>query len=128
TTLSPKVEVGRSFRIELHVSSDEGSAESPRFTVPNGFGLRGSSVSTQFSALLNGWKAQTRRSMTATWEVSAPKTGRFTIGPARDFVKGKEVSSNAVAIEVVLAGTLPTPLPTLALRCGLRSLFDNNNF
>lgn len=128
TPSSAKVEVGRPVRIELQVSSDEGSPESPRLTIPNGFGLRGPSVSTQFSASLNNWKAQTRRSMTATWEVTAPKTGTFTIGPARAFVEGKEVSSNGVVIEVVPAGTLPPPPPAPAPRRGLRSPFDDDDF
>jgi hypothetical protein len=122
-----KVEVGRPLRIELNVSSDEGSPESPRLTIPNGFGLRGPSVSTQFSASLNGWSAQTKRSITATWEVNASKTGTFTIGPAQAFVEGKSVSSNAVTIEVVPAGTLPVA-PAPAPRRGLRSPFDDDDF
>lgn len=126
TTSNAKVEVGRPLRIELSVSSDEGSPESPRLTIPNGFGLRGPSVSTQFSASLNGWSAQTRRSITATWEVTAPRTGTFTVGPAQAFVEGKPVASNAVTIEVVAAGTLPAPTP--APRRGLRSPFDDDDF
>lgn len=126
-TTGTKVEVGRPLRIELRVSSDEGAPESPRLTIPNGFGLRGPSVSTQFSASLNGWSAQTKRSITATWELSAPRTGTFTIGPAQAFVEGKAVSSNAVTVEVVAAGTLPAPQAP-APRRGLRSPFDDDDF
>lgn len=120
-----KVEVGRPLRIELNVSSDEGSPESPRLTIPNGFGLRGPSVSTQFSASLNGWSAQTRRSITATWELTAPRIGTYTVGPAQAFVEGKPVSSNVVTIEVVAAGSLPQQAPTP--RRGMRSPFDDDD-
>lgn len=125
-TSSTKVEVGRPLRVELNVSSDEGAPESPRLSLPNGFGLRGPSVSTQFSASLNGWSAQTKRSITAAWEVTAPRTGTFSIGPAQAFVEGKAVSSNAITIEVVAAGTLPAPAPQP--RRGMRSPFDDDDF
>ncbi len=127
TASSAKVEAGQPLRVELNVSSDEGAPESPRLTVPNGFGLRGPSISTRFSTSINGWSAQTRREVGATWEVTAPKVGVYKLGPAQAFVKGKAVASNAVTVEVVAPGTLPTqPQPNVRRRP--RSLFDDDDF
>lgn len=124
---APKVEAGHPLRVQLTVTSDEDSPESPRLTIPNGFGLRGPSVSTRVSTSIQGWSAQTRRSIDATWEVTPSKTGTFTVGPAQAFVDGKPVTSNAVSIEVVAPGSLPQPPPAPARR-GPRSLFDDDDF
>lgn len=124
---SAKVEVGRSFRVELTVSSDEGAAESPRLTIPTGFGLRGPGISTRFSTSFNGWSATMRRELGATWEVTAPKVGVYTLGPAQAFVNGKAVTTNTLTVEVVAPGTLP-PDPQSNNRQRPRSLFDDDDF
>lgn len=122
-----KVEVGQPLRVQLTVSSDEGSPQSPRLTVPGGFGLRGPSVGTRFSTSINGWSAQTRRELEATWEVTAPREGTYNLGPAQAFVEGKPVSSNVLTIQVVPRGTLPAqPAPNARRRP--RSLFDDDDF
>lgn len=127
STAAPKIEAGHPLRVQLTVTSDDDAPESPRLTIPTGFGLRGPSVSTRFSTSIQGWSAQTRRSIDATWEVTPSKTGTFTIGPAQAFVNGKPVTSNAVRVEVVAPGTLPAP-PPAPTRRGPRSLFDDDDF
>lgn len=122
-----KVEVGQPLRVQLTVSSDEGSPQSPRLTIPGGFGLRGPSVGTRFSTSINGWSAQTRRELEATWEVTAPNVGTYNLGPAQAFVEGKPVASNVLTIEVVPRGTLPAPTAPTARRRP-RSLFDDDDF
>lgn len=127
TTSKTKIEVGRPLRVELNVSSDEGAAESPRLTIPTGFGLRGPSISSRISTSFNGWSATMRRDLGATWEVTAPKVGVYTIGPAQAFVDGKPVTTNTLTVEVVAQGALP-PDPQANSPRRPRSLFDDDDF
>lgn len=122
-----KVELGQPVRVELTVSSDEGAPASPRLDVPPGFIMRGPTVSTRFSTSISGWSAQTRREITASWLLTAPKTGVFTIGPARAVVESRAIASNSVRLQVVPAGTLPQRSPPSQQRRRPSSLFDDDD-
>jgi hypothetical protein len=124
-TDSEQVEVGKPIAVQLSVSSDEGSAESPRLDVPAAFGTRGPSVSRRFSTSISGFSATTKRELVATWNVITNTVGQYTLGPARAVVDGKTITSNTVSINVVAAGTLPSQ-PKQAQRPG--SLLDDDDF
>lgn len=118
-----RIEVGQPLTVELKVTSDEGSPDSPRLALPKGFGLRGPSVSRGFSATLRGLTPHTRSTMGATWQITPPAVGVYTVGPAQAFVEGRAVSSNTISVEVVTPGTLPQAPPQ---RRGPRSLLDDD--
>jgi len=76
------------------------NAEWERFTPPNftGFQQHGNPNTSQQTTMANGkWSS----SKTLTYRVKAKKIGKYTIEPATAVIKGKEIKSNKIPIEVV---------------------------
>ena len=103
---SRRVEANEPFSVSLSAMSnrDEPQLSAPRLGLPQGFVQRGPDLGTQRSFTISGGRASVRVGVTANWTVTAPKEGRYVIGPATVTIDGRRVTSNTVTIEVVPAG------------------------
>ncbi len=113
------VEVGKPFQVQIKASGTE-KPSNPRLKVPRGFSVSGPSVGTsQQMSITNGQVSRTV-GVTATWQLTASKTGNYTIGPATVTTAQGTVSGKAFQINVVPKGQAPQP------KRRRRSIFDDD--
>lgn len=93
------VQVGEQFRLTYEIGADPSSFEGPALDDFYVVGGPGKSTSTSIR-IING-KRSSSYTVTYTYYIQARKEGKFTIPPAKATVKGKEVSSNSIDMEVV---------------------------
>src|SRR5690606_30594595 len=106
--------------------SDGDSPSEPRLQVSKDFVQHGPSIGTNHQISFVNGRVQRLSGITATWELTARRTGEFTIGPASVAGPNGRVASSVARLEVVPAGTLPQrPNPR---RGRLRGLLDDDPF
>lgn len=104
---SHEAQVGAPFQFQLSAlaGSNGPSPQNPRLTLPGGISARGPSITAQEQVSLSGGQFMQRRGMTATWTLTASRTGTFQIGPATVTLGNSTVRSNTVTVRVVPAGS-----------------------
>ena len=104
---APKVGTKDQFQITYTLSNAPNAANfrPPSFS---GFSIVGGPIQSNNSSItsVNGQMRQTN-SLNITYVLVANKTGTLSIGPAKLEVNGKDVSSNAVSVQVVNGSVAP---------------------
>jgi hypothetical protein len=112
---SDTVEAGEPFTIEIKAMVDRGEAppSDPELRAPRDFSVNGPSESTQTLTTINGFGArpQIRVGLSATWQLSTQKTGKYTIPSPTVRWNGKRLGGSPVIIEVVPSTGRPRPQP-----------------
>ncbi len=130
------IEVGQTVQVQAKAMSSEDSPSEPRLQVSKDFVQHGPSIGTNHQISFVNGRVQRQTGITATWELTARRTGQFSIGPASVTGPDGQVTSNVVTLKVVPAGTLPTqrqrqrptrrsPFDDDPFDLGGRSLFDD---
>lgn len=106
---SHTVGVGQNFTLQLTAMGDSNSPTpgSPRLRVPAGIMKSPPSVSTQQQVSISNGQIQQREGITATWTLSASRTGTFRIGPATVQIGRTRRAGQTVTVTVVPAGSAP---------------------
>jgi BatD DUF11 like domain len=106
TVSTRQAEVGAPFEFQLTALGSSGSEpQNPRLTLPVGISARGPSVTSQEQMSISGGQINQRQGITATWTLTASRTGTFRIGPATVSVGGSSVASNTVTVHIVPQGS-----------------------
>ncbi len=101
------IEVGQTVRVQAKAMSSEDSPGEPQLRVSKDFVLHGPSIGTNHQISFVNGRVQRLAGITATWELTARRSGEFTVGPASVSGPQGRVSSGTVRLKVVPAGSLP---------------------
>lgn len=115
------IEVGQTVVVRAKALSSDDAPNHPELRVPSAFVQQGPSIGTSHQVSFVNGRVQRLTGITATWELTARRTGTFTLGPASVAGPNGRVSSQTVTVQVVAAGSLPAPAPRRR-----RSLFDDD--
>lgn len=102
-----EVELGSPFRVELRAEVSEGSAPTdPQLSAPSEFVVSGPNQSSSgVRVQISGGRAQTRRTMSATWFLVPSELGTFTIPSPTVVIDGEQVrATGSLTIKVVAVG------------------------
>ncbi|MEB2313362.1 MAG: BatD family protein [Sorangiineae bacterium] len=109
------VGVGQPFRVQLDALTSGGGAApaSPRLSVPAGVSARGPSVSSQTQVTIVNGRLEQRQGISATWVLTASRTGTYRIGPAQVRVNGRLEPSDTITVRVdASSGSAPSTPPS----------------
>jgi hypothetical protein len=96
------VGVGEPFRVDLNaMSQDDDTPSNPELNTPDGFDVQGPTVGTRQQVSINGMRMVRQSGISATWILSATRTGIYTIGPASVRTPSGVQRSTTVQIQVL---------------------------
>ncbi len=117
------IEVGQTVRVVAQAMSSGDAPESPELTAPPAFAQHGPSIGTNHQISIVNGRMERKVGISATWELTARRVGKYTIGPATFQTANGKLRSTTATIEVVAVGQLPAPQ-----RARRRSIFDDDFF
>lgn len=117
-----QVEATEAFQLELKAlaEGDGGTVQDPQLQAPEGFVVRGPSISTQTFMQFGTGGRSMKRGIGATWTLVTSTPGRYKIPGPTVLWNGKRLATHAVTVEVLPqgqgrarrgAGLLPGGLP-----------------
>lgn len=104
---SPVIEIGQSVSVQARAMDRGEAPEAPELVLPSDLTARGPNIGTNHQISFINGRLERRVGITATWQVTARRAGKFEIGPARFRTQQGLAVSPTVQLEVVPAGTLP---------------------
>jgi hypothetical protein len=120
-----QVALGQSFILEVTLSLETGGANNYRLPDLRGFDILAEVPSQSMQMMSGSSGAFMRTAYSWRYELQPRKEGRFTIGPARVRVEGRELHTDPLAITVVPAGARQQQAAPQPQRRGSRSPFDD---